>query len=184
VNTRQIAHPTRQQKMKIIYLDQFVLRKAFCPSQNDEHTDFFLRVGHICNDLARKRVASFPFSESHLSETALLTNTTQRQIIAENFNIISNGYQFVSRINSGTTGKGRMERHSHQLVAEPSVVSRSNRFPTTTRIGLQKQRGTEARLCALARLAKINAVLHPARGGRFVEVFADTGFTESLPRYS
>jgi hypothetical protein len=82
--------------MKIIYLDQFVLKRASCPSQNDPHKDFFVRIGELCTELASKRVASFPFSESHLKETALLTDTAQRDTIAERASTISTGYQFVS----------------------------------------------------------------------------------------
>lgn len=80
--------------MKIIYLDQFVLQRAFCPSLGDKHRDFFVQVGELCFKLAEKRVASFPFSESHLSETAMQLDRTRRKAIVEKFAAISNGYQF------------------------------------------------------------------------------------------
>jgi hypothetical protein len=80
--------------MKIVYLDQFVLQKAFCPSPRDKHRDFFVQVGELCLKLAEKRVASFPFSESHLRETALQLDQARREIITDRFAAISNGYQF------------------------------------------------------------------------------------------
>ena len=80
--------------MKIIYLDQFVLQKAFCPSSQDPHRDFFIQMGKLCMKLAEKRVAAFPFSESHLRETALHPDKAKSEVIAESFAAISNGYQF------------------------------------------------------------------------------------------
>jgi hypothetical protein len=80
--------------MKIIYLDQFVLQKAFCPSSRDKHRDFFVQVGELCLKLADKQVAAFPFCESHLNETALQLDQAKREAIVEKFEAISNGYQF------------------------------------------------------------------------------------------
>ena len=80
--------------MKIIYLDQFVLQKAFCPSSRDKHRDFFVHVGELCLKLAEKQVAAFPFSESHLNETALQLDQAKREAIVEKFEAISNGFQF------------------------------------------------------------------------------------------
>jgi hypothetical protein len=84
--------------MKIIYLDQFVLQKAFCPSSADTHKDYFVQVGELCEKLAGKGIAAFPFSECHLRETALLRQHTEKgamaEVIAEKFATISNGYQF------------------------------------------------------------------------------------------
>ena len=84
--------------MKIIYLDQFVLQKAFCPSSQDTHRDFFVEIGELCLKLAERRVAAFPFSESHLNETALLRDHPKKnakaKAIADKFTVISNGYQF------------------------------------------------------------------------------------------
>src|SRR3989338_1284645 len=80
--------------MKIIYLDQFVLQKAFCPSPRDKHKDFFVQMGELCLKLAEKRVAAFPFSESHLNETALQLDQPKRKAITDGFEAISNGYQF------------------------------------------------------------------------------------------
>lgn len=82
--------------MKIIYLDQFALQNAFCPSRSNKHRDFFVQVGELCLKLAEKRVASFPFSESHLKETAAQIDQTRRKVITEKVAAISNGYQFVS----------------------------------------------------------------------------------------
>lgn len=80
--------------MKVVYLDQFVLKRAFCPRHDDPHREYFVQVRERCLELAKKRVASFPFSESHLKETALLSDQAQKELIAENFAIISNGYRF------------------------------------------------------------------------------------------
>jgi hypothetical protein len=84
--------------MKIIYLDQFVLQKAFCPTSGDTHKDFFVQLGELCVKLAEKGVAAFPFSECHLRETALLRHHPKKgamaSAIAERFGAISNGYQF------------------------------------------------------------------------------------------
>ena len=80
--------------MKIVYLDQFVLKRAFCTEDDDPHREFLAQVRELCLALAKKRVASFPFSESHLKETALLSDQAQKDRIAETFAIISNGYRF------------------------------------------------------------------------------------------
>jgi hypothetical protein len=82
--------------VKIIYLDQFVLQRAFCPPSHDTHKGFFVQVGELCLKLAGKRVAPFPFSESHLKETAAQLDPTRRKTVTEKVAAISNGYQFVS----------------------------------------------------------------------------------------
>ena len=83
--------------MKIVYIDQFLLKRVFCREDGDPHREFLAQVRELCLELAKKRVASFPFSESHLKETALLSAVYQAQKdrIAENFAIISNGYRFM-----------------------------------------------------------------------------------------
>src|ERR1017187_9974478 len=80
--------------MKIVYLDQFLLKRAFCSEDGDPHREFLAQVRELCLELAKKRVASFPFSESHLKETALLSDQAQKDRIADSFPIISNGYRF------------------------------------------------------------------------------------------
>ena len=84
--------------MKIIYLDQFLLKKAFCTDIADPHRQFLGQVRELCLHLAKERVASFPFSQSHLKETALLSIQAQKERIAENIAIISNGYRFAPAV--------------------------------------------------------------------------------------
>ena len=110
--------------MKIVYLDQFVLKKAFCPFKDDPHRNFFVQVGELCIHLAKKRVASFPFSESHLKETALLSDDYkwQRDNIANAFKTISNGYRFapsmgVPQMQALAVRKGKpLDWSSHKVV--------------------------------------------------------------------
>ncbi len=82
--------------MKIIYLDQFFVRKCFCPDSNEEHASFFEDAVARCLDLARRGIVSFPFSESHLRETSSVTDLKQREILVNSFQELSNGYRFPS----------------------------------------------------------------------------------------
>ena len=83
------------EQMKVIYLDQFVVRKCFCPDANEPHKAFFQNVASICMKLARKQEASFPFSESHLRETSTVADPKQRESLIKGFQTLSNGYQFI-----------------------------------------------------------------------------------------
>lgn len=114
--------------MKIVYLDQFVLKRAFCPVDNDPHRKFFMHVGELCIELAKKGVASFPFSESHLKETALLSDQAQKELIAKNFAAISNGYRFapsmgVPQMQASAVRKGKPLDWSAQKVVYYDIIS-------------------------------------------------------------
>jgi hypothetical protein len=84
-------------KGKVIYLDQFVVRKCFCPDATEPHMAFYAQVAELCMDLALKRIAIFPFSESHLRETASVGDLSQRAVLTENFQRLSSGRQFIQR---------------------------------------------------------------------------------------
>jgi hypothetical protein len=127
--------------MKIIYLDQFVLQKAFFPSAQDAHKDFFVRVGELCLKLAEKRIAAFPFSQSHLYETALLRDHPKKggmaDAIVDKFSAISNGYQFcpvqgVRQLQASAVRKGApIDWSPHRTIFHDSKLGFRERLSAT-----------------------------------------------------
>ena len=73
-------------------------RKRFIRHYGIRTEIFFVQVGKLCLKLAEKRVAAFPFSEFHLTETKLQLNEAKRKAIVKGFTAISNDYQFWPRL--------------------------------------------------------------------------------------
>lgn len=92
--------------MRIIYLDQNLISNIARPPKDPVRLNVLAAFLDVARELIRTHVATFPYSEVHLEETARLDDEEHRRAICRVWSWLSGGYRFMdSKVIRGEQAK-------------------------------------------------------------------------------